>query len=69
MSETILTVRVPDDLVKLARSVARSRDESLSQVLRRCLRQYVDASPAQRDLVDAVNDARESTSRSRKPRV
>ena len=56
MAERTLTVRVPEDLAKLVQSVARSRDEQVSQVIRRCLRQYVDSSPTQRDLMDAVRD-------------
>jgi predicted transcriptional regulator len=35
------TVRVPDDVWRRALAVARSRDESLSQVIRRALERYV----------------------------
>jgi predicted transcriptional regulator len=54
----MLTARVPADLFKNAQSVARSRDETLSQVVRRALRIYVESSPVQSDLVDAVRVAR-----------
>lgn len=62
-NEIMLTVRVPGDLVKLAKSVARSRDETLSQVIRKALKAYVDSSPAQFDLVDAVRASRPTRSK------
>lgn len=52
--EKMLTVRLPADLLKLAQGLARSRDENLSQVVRRALRGYVDSAPRQADLVEAV---------------
>jgi hypothetical protein len=54
----MLTARVPTDLLKSAQSVARSRDETLSQVIRRALRSYVESSPVQSDLIDAIRVAK-----------
>lgn len=53
--EATMSVRVPNALLKMARSVAASRDETLSQVVRRALKAYVDRAPRQLDLVDAVD--------------
>ena len=52
--EVMLTVRVPEDLLRHARSIAEGRDETVSQVVRRALRAYVRAGPAQLDLEAAV---------------
>jgi predicted transcriptional regulator len=57
MEDEVLTARVPGDLLRMAKSVAKSRDETLSQVIRRALREYVDSGPAQKDLVDAIRGA------------
>ncbi len=57
MDEKMLTVRLPADLLKLAQSVARMRDETLSQVVRRALTAYADSAPRQTDLVEAVRGA------------
>ena len=57
MEDEVLTARVPGDLLKMARSVAKSRDENLSQVIRRALRQYVDSGPAQLNLIDVARSA------------
>lgn len=54
-AEATLTARLPADLLRHARAVARSRDENLSQVVRRALRAYVQVGPAQLDLEDALN--------------
>ena len=59
-NETMLTVRIPGDLVKLAKLVSKSRDETISQVIRRALKAYVDSSPAQFDLVEAVRAVKPS---------
>ncbi|WP_293985265.1 hypothetical protein [Sphingobium sp.] len=39
--DMVVTVRVPKKLVQRARQVADSRDETMSQVIRRGLRGYV----------------------------
>jgi antitoxin component of RelBE/YafQ-DinJ toxin-antitoxin module len=41
MDETTLTIRIEKDLKEAAAAVAKQRDESLSQVLRKFLRDYV----------------------------
>jgi hypothetical protein len=43
------TIRLPAELLRHAQSMAASRDETLSQVVRRALRAYVKAGPAQLD--------------------
>lgn len=57
-NEIILTVRIPADLAKLAKSVANSRDETISQVVRKALKSYAHSAPAQYDLIDAVSYSR-----------
>ena len=52
--EAVLTVRVPADLLRRAKRRAEKRDENLSQVVRRLLRGYADAAPAQTDLEDFI---------------
>lgn len=52
--DEVLNARVPADLLRHAKSVAASRDETLSQVIRRALRAYVATGPAQLDLEDAA---------------
>lgn len=39
--DVVVTVRVPRNLVQRARQMAESRDETVSQVIRRGLRGYV----------------------------
>lgn len=39
--DSVVTVRVPKTLLQRARKVADSRDETMSQVIRRSLRGYV----------------------------
>lgn len=39
--DIVVTVRVPKTLLQRARKVADSRDETMSQVIRRSLRGYV----------------------------
>lgn len=39
--DVVVTVRVPRSLIQRARQMARSRDETMSQVIRRGLRGYV----------------------------
>lgn len=60
--EDLLTVRLPADLHRHAKSVASSRDETVSQVVRRALRAYVSSGPAQTDIEDAAR----STQRTKK---
>lgn len=43
--ETNVTVRMPSDLLEAAHAEAKRRDETLSRVLRRALREYVAAAP------------------------
>lgn len=43
--DIVVTVRVPKKLAQKARQVADSRDETVSQVIRRCLRGYVGRAP------------------------
>jgi hypothetical protein len=52
--DATLAVRLPAELLRHARSVAESRDETLSQVVRRALRGYVASGPRQLDLEDAI---------------
>ena len=47
--EVVMTVRVPRSLAERARRVARSRDETLSQVIRRELRGYVGSNSNQHE--------------------
>lgn len=51
-TEATISVRVPSDLADQARQVARSRDETVSQVIRRALKNYVGRSPQQLSLDD-----------------
>lgn len=52
--EDLLTVRLPADLHRHAKSVAAGRDETISQVVRRALRAYVASGPVQMDIEDAA---------------
>ncbi len=52
--EASLTVRVPADVLRRAKRRAAKRDETISQVVRRLLRAYGDAAPAQTDLEDFI---------------
>lgn len=52
--ETSVRVRVPKQLVGEAQRVAGKRDETLSQVIRRALRNYVASEPRQTDIEDAI---------------
>jgi len=45
-TSTIRSIRIPDDLWEAAQDVAGQEDETLSQVIRRALRDYI-ASDAQ----------------------
>lgn len=56
--EELLTVRLPADLHRHAKAVAAGKDETLSQVVRRALRAYVAAGPAQTDLEQAIASSR-----------
>lgn len=56
--EDLLTVRLPADLHRHAKSVAAGRDETISQVVRRALRAYVASGPLQLDLEDAARPTR-----------
>ena len=51
-------VRLPRALLDQAKSEARRRDETLSQVVRRALRAYVGSAPRQMDLEDAISTAK-----------
>lgn len=51
MADVVLTVRIPDELARLTRQVCDARDETVSQVVRRALRAYVDSAPPQGDLL------------------
>jgi predicted transcriptional regulator len=48
--QSTLTIRIEADLKKAAEKVAQERDETLSQVIRKCLRDYVSKN-AQGDLL------------------
>ncbi len=61
--DTSITTRLPAELLRHAQSVAASRDETLSQVVRRALRAYVKAGPAQLDLEDAIGATRRAGSK------
>ncbi len=52
--EAVLTVRLDEGLLRRAKRRAEKRDENLSQVVRRLLRAYADAAPAQTDLEDFI---------------
>ncbi len=52
--EVVVTVRVPVPLARHARATAARNDETLSQVIRRALREYVGRSPEQLDLDDVA---------------
>jgi hypothetical protein len=58
-------VRLPATLLRHAREVAATRDETLSQVVRRALRAYVAAGPLQLDLESTVSSERRHTKRRR----
>ena len=51
---TLPPVRLPRRLLEMARARARRNDETLSQVIRRALRNYVAGAPKQTDLEDAI---------------
>jgi predicted transcriptional regulator len=51
-AEVTISIRVPADLADQAKQVARSRDETMSQVVRRALKNYVGRSPRQLSLDD-----------------
>jgi metal-responsive CopG/Arc/MetJ family transcriptional regulator len=55
-----LSVRLPADLLRHAKAVARGRDETMSQVIRRLLRSYVQSGPKQLDLEEVVAVSRRS---------
>lgn len=59
-------IRLPKNLLIAARQVARSRDETLSQVVRRALRAYVDKAPRQVDLEEYLGEAAASSKRVRR---
>lgn len=52
--ETMLRARVPVVLMREAARVAAERDEFVSQVVRRALREYVANAPRQGDLEAAI---------------
>lgn len=52
--DVVVTVRVPKTLVQRARQVADSRDETMSQVIRRSLRGYVGRAPKSIENEDAA---------------
>lgn len=56
-------IRLPKALLAAARSTARRRDETLSQVVRRALREYIGAGPVQIDLEDTIAASRRSQTR------
>jgi predicted transcriptional regulator len=60
-----VTVRLPADLVRNVRAQARINDETLSRIVRRAFRAYLQAGPQQLDLVDAMG----STAKSMKPKL
>ena len=45
MTETKITFRLPEDLYEMAKEKAKRDDITLSQVLRRCLREWVRYNP------------------------
>ena len=45
MAETKVTFRLPEDLYLKAKDKAKCEDITLSQVLRRCLREWADKDP------------------------
>jgi predicted HicB family RNase H-like nuclease len=47
MTETKITIRVPEDLYQKAKEKARQEDITLSQVLRRCLRNWLEEDPSE----------------------
>jgi hypothetical protein len=59
----MLHVLVDVDIFKQAAQVAASRDETVSQVVRRALKAYVGQAPRQMDLEDAVRFSKPAKSR------
>jgi predicted transcriptional regulator len=51
-------IRLPKNLLIAARQMAHSRDETLSQVVRRALRAYVARAPKQVDIEDLIEEVR-----------
>lgn len=43
--DVVITVRVPQKLVQRVRKIAASRDETMSQIIRRSLRGYAELTP------------------------
>jgi predicted transcriptional regulator len=60
-----VTFRADPSLVRLAKSLAAARDETLSQVPRRALRTYVNSGPTQTNLLDAADAAEQESRRKR----
>lgn len=56
MDDIVVTVRVPKPLARRVRQLASSRDETVSQVIRRSLRGYVSGTLKTDAVEDAVND-------------
>lgn len=46
---TLRATRVPDDLWAAAKAAAEQRGETLADVIRRALREYVDQTPTRRN--------------------
>lgn len=56
MDDVVVTVRVPRPLARRVQQLASSRDETVSQVIRRGLRGYVSEQSKNEEREDAVND-------------
>ena len=52
MAETKITFRLPEELYEQAKAKAKREDITLSQVLRRCLREWVDYRPEEPEKED-----------------
>jgi predicted transcriptional regulator len=52
-----VTVRIPADLARNVRGLARANDETLSRIVRRAFRAYLTAGPQQLDLEDGIRSA------------
>jgi predicted transcriptional regulator len=64
--EAVLSVRLPGNLARQAREIAEARDETLSQVVRRAVRSYIEKhASAQGDLISHLDAVRRGARRKR----
>ena len=64
--EAVLSVRLPGNLARQAREIAEARDETLSQIVRRAIRLYIEKNaPTQGDLISHLDAAQRGARRKR----